>query len=364
MKTKIIIEKLQRKWFPSEDDKIWKQWVDYKRRETGDLIKLLNCDIRDSLKKRAIFLLIVPSSEFNPIYWTEEVGKFYHKFDFLKTLNPGLLSYVTDLIVEFYGMLMPMHCDKPKHYTEGGGGITVFWSVPDKYHDALYYYNNCILQLLTILPEEQCDRIFSLFSLRDISTYWNMEDASGYNPFQSLLYSDVNEKWKKQADGKMRQIIIDELSGKTKPREEWENALKCYSYIITLQLYGEKIPYSVDLFADQINFLVSEDHYGEELINSWNVVKLLQILSADIYKEIRYKVAKFMVVGNKGEFSIHSEETLQGAKMMLDEFGQDEKELTQRIQSAIEEYEKKSIESKNEKSLAEKSEDKIMSQMK
>lgn len=364
MKTKIFIEKLQRKWFPSEDDKIWKQWVDYERRETKDLTNLLNSDIRDSLKKRIIFLLIVPSSEFNPIYWTEEVGKFYHKFDFLKTLNPDLLSYVTDLIVEFYGMLMPMHFDKPKHYAEGGGGITVFWSVPDKYHDALYYYNNCILQLLTMLPEQQCNRIFPLFSLRDISTYWNIDDASGYNPFQSLLYSDVNEKWKKQADATMRQIIVDELSGKRKPREEWENALKCYTNIITLQLYSEKLPYSVDLFADQIQFLVSEKKYGKQFIDEWNVAKILHILSADTYKEIRYKFVKFMAIGNKGEFSIYSAETLQGAKMMLNELSQDEKELTQRIQLAIEEYEKKSIESENKKSLAKNSEDKIMSQMK
>ncbi len=364
MKTKIIIEKLQRKWFPSKDDKVWKQWVDYKKRETKDLIELISSDVRDSFKRRAIFLLVVPSAEFSSIYWTEEVGKFYHKFDFLETLNPDLLAYVTDLIVEFYKMLIPMHCDKPKHYAEGGGGITVFWSVPDKYHDALYYYNDCILRLLYILPEEQCERIFPLFSLRDISTYWNMEDASGYNPFHSLMCSEVNEKWKKQADAMMRQIIIDELSNKTKPREEWENALKCYSYIITTQFHREKLPYSVDLFADQIQFLVSEKNYGENLINEWYVVKILQILSADIYKEIRHKVAKFMAVGNQGKFSIYSEETLQGARMMLDEFGQDEKELTQRIQSIIEGYEKRLIESKNKKSLAKNSEDKIMSQMK
>lgn len=363
MKTKIIIEKLQRKWFPSEDDKAWKQWVDYKKRETKDLIELLTSDVRDSLKRRVIFLLLVPSAEFNPIYWTEEVGKFYHKFDFLKTLAPDLLAYTTDLVVEFYTMLKPMHHDKPENFAQGGGGITVFWSVPDKYHDALYNYNNCILQLLTILPEVECERIFPLFSLRDISTYWDLEDASGYNPFQSLLYSDVNEKWKKQADAIMRQIIIDELSGKTKPREEWENALKCYAYIITLQLYGEKLPYSVDLFADQIQFLVSEKNYGEELINCWNVVKIFHILSADTYKEIRYKVAKFMVVGNKSEFSIHSDETLQGAIMMLDELVLED-ELVSRIQSKIEEYNKKSVESENEKITAQNAEDKILSQMK
>lgn len=362
-RAKVFVEGLRNKWFPTGDDKVWKQWVDYKRRETRDLVELLTSDVRDSFKRRAIFLLLVPSADFSPIYWTEEVGKFYQRLDFLKTLTPELLGYATDLIVEFYTILKPMHCDRPKHYAQGGGGITIFMSVPDKYHDVLYFYNNCILLLLTMLPEEQCERIFPLFSLLDISTYSNMEDASGYNPFQNLLYSKVDEKWKRRADSTMRQIIGDEVAGKTKPREEWENALRCYAYTIKLQLYGEKLPYAVDLFADQIQFLVSKEHYGNELIDDWKVARIFQVLSADTYKEIRYRVARFVVFGNKDEFRVWSDDTLQGAEMMLNEFGQDDKELARRIQAAIDKGKKRSTEHQNERAVAKKVEDDIMSQM-
>jgi hypothetical protein len=364
MKTPIFIKRLQQKWFPSEDDKVWKKWVDYEQREANDLLKFLTYDVRDSLKRRAIFLLVVPSAEFNPIYWTEEVGKFYQGLDFLKTLTPDLLSYATDLIVEFYTMLKPMHRDKPENFAQGGGGVTVYWSVPDKYHDALYFYNDCILSLLTMLPEEQCEKIFSLFSLRDISTYCNPDDASGYNPFQNLLYSNVDEKWKRKADATMRQIIKDELADKTKPREEWENALQQYAYIIKLQLHGENLPYSVDLFADQIQFLVSQEHHGKELIDRWYVVKIFRFLPNDNHKEIRYQIAKLVVFGNEKDFKVWNKETLQGANIMLNEFGKDDKKLAQRIQLAIEEYKKESAQSEKKQTDAKNAEEEIMNQMK
>jgi len=363
-RAKVFIERFRNKWFPAGDDKVWKQWVDYKRRETRDLIELLKSDVRDSFKRRAIFLLLVPSAELSPIYWKEQVGKFYHRLDFLEILDPELLHYATDLVVEFDAMLKPMHDDRPKHYVQGGGGITISMSVPGEYHDALYFYNNCVMLLMTLLPEEQCERIFPLLSLRDISTYWNMDNASGYNPFRNLLNSDVDEKWKRQANTTMIQIIRDELSDKTKPREKWEDALKCYAEIIQLQLYGEKLPYSIELFADQIKFLVSEGHSGRELINEWHIPKIFQILSTDDYKEIRYLVAKFVVFNNKSDFNVWSEDTLKGAKMMLDEFGQNDQKLAQRIQSAIDDYKKQSAKNQNEQTNAKKDEDDIINKMK
>ena len=141
-----------------------------------------------------------------------------------------------------------------KNVVEGSGGVTVFMQIPDKYHDALYSYNTHILNLLALLPEEKAAEIFPFFSLLDISTYFNLEDASGYNPFRYLLSSnEVSERWKKEADLKMREIILNEISGKTKPREEWEDAMNQYASIIQAMLYG-KINYSISLYASQIQF--------------------------------------------------------------------------------------------------------------
>ena len=362
-RAKAFIESLRNKWFPTDDDKIWKQWVDYKRRGLGDLVGLLNSDVRDSFKRRAVFLLLVPAAELNPIYWTEEVGKFYQKIDFLKNLNPDLLNYASDLVVEFCTMLRPMHCDRPEHYSHGGGGVIFYVSVPDRYHDALSFYNDCIPLLLALLPEEQCERIFPLFSLRDISTYNNMDDSSGYNPFRNLLCSKIDERWKKQADAVMRQIIKDELAGRTKPRESWEDALQEYAKAINGMSYSGSLYYSIDLYADQIQFLVSKEHYGHELIDDWRVDRIFQILSADTYKEIRYQVAKFVTFGNKKKFEVWSSDTLKCAKMMLSEFGQHDKDLAQRIQSAIDEGKKQFAKNQNEEEKTRKAEDDIISQM-
>ncbi|MDP1619744.1 MAG: hypothetical protein Q8M12_01965, partial [bacterium] len=58
-KLEVFIEGLKNKWFPTGDDKMWKQWVDYKRRGTRDLRDLLRSDVNDSFKRRSLFLLIV-----------------------------------------------------------------------------------------------------------------------------------------------------------------------------------------------------------------------------------------------------------------------------------------------------------------
>ena len=52
-----FIQGLKAKFFPTEEDKAWKQWIDFKKRETRDLIELLSSDVRDNFKKRALFLL-------------------------------------------------------------------------------------------------------------------------------------------------------------------------------------------------------------------------------------------------------------------------------------------------------------------
>ncbi|MDD4761907.1 MAG: hypothetical protein PHZ25_02710 [Candidatus Pacebacteria bacterium] len=346
-KLEVFVKRIQSRWFLTSDDKVWKEWVDFKQREAKDLVKLLTSDVKDNFKRRAIFLLLVPSKDFNPIYWKEGVGDFYQGFDFVETLTPDLLSYATDLVVEFYVMLKK--------------------SVTDGYNKALRFYNACILWLLEIVSEEQQERIFPLFSLRDISIFRDETFFSGYNPFESLLFSKVDEKWKKLADAMMRQIIKDELSGKTKPREEWENALQCYAFIIQLMMprdINKKLHYSVDLLADQILFLFSEDHYGNKLINSWDFPRVLQFLSsADVYKELRYRIAKFVVFNNKEEFRVWNKETFQAAEMMLKEFGQSDYELAQRIQTAIEESEKRNAEYEQRLAVKARAENDIVNQM-
>ena len=361
-KAKTFLEALRSKFFPTEEDDVWKQWVEYKRRDTNDLIRMLTSSVRDSLKRRAVFLLIVPAKELSPINWTEEVGNFYHSKDFLKKLSPELLDYAVKLIIDFHMMIKPLHSGRPEYYCSGHrGGVIIHGSTPERYHDALYFYNECIMLLLEMLPEDQCERIFPLFSLQDVSSYSDFETSSGYNPFLQLLHSNVDEKWKKRADSTMREIIKSELSGKTKPREDWEGALRCYADIINLQSYG--LSYSVELYADQIKFLVSKEHYGNNLIDEYRMAEILKILSADVFRETRYDIARFVFFGRDEEPKFWIGSSLEGAEMVLNEFGQEDKELAQKAQAVIDEYKARDAENQKEKAKAQKAEDDIMSKM-
>lgn len=225
----------------------WKQWMDSARREPSDLKKLLvSTDASKDFKKRALFLLLVPSTNLNKFYWEDvfgSLGKFYWKSSFLATLSTELLIYAADLIAEFKKTLDPSK---------------------EANHDALYFYNDCILNLLSRLPLKQAGIIFPLYSLRDFSIWeisMNSDDESGYNPFAELLWNEnVDEQWKKLADNKMRQIIKDEIDGKTQPRKSWENALSCYCKTVRI-LNGKH--YSIKLQQSQIQF-INEMHSHSE----------------------------------------------------------------------------------------------------
>jgi hypothetical protein len=361
----VFIEQLRSKWFPTEDDKTWEQWVNYKHRETRDLIDLLSSDVRDGFKRRALFLLLVPSSDFSPIFWKGDVGKFYSGTDFLKALTPELLGYAADLIAEFSVILKPDHCEKPKNVVEGGGAITVYMQVPDKYHYALHFYNECILSLLMLLPAEQGEKLFPLFSLNDISTFWNMDDASGYNPFKRLMsMKGMDEKWKQAADEAMRQTIRNELSGKTAPREKWENAFNCYSDLVQMQCYG--LQYPLELFAGQMQFLTDNRASGLT-INSWNVISIFTLLSDDRYRDLRRQIARFVVLEDKGEFSkfsVYNEETYIAADWMLNEFGDTDPELASKVRELIKEGERKQAENLAHATQAKNTEEVVLSAMK
>lgn len=367
-KLMVFIQNLKSTWFPTKEDTIWKQWVDFKgERGDGDLVGLLSSSVRDSFKKRALFLLLVPSAELNPIYWKGEVGKFHKWSGFLKSLkslSPDLLNYATELITKFCVTLGPVHCDRPTNIVSGGDGIKIFMQVPDKFHAALSFYNSCLLTLLGALPVKQGEEVFPLFRLLDISVYDNMEDCSGYGPLQSLLSAKwVNEIFKIKADDEMRKIIQNEISGKAKPRAEWEGALRCYAEVIQNQINSE-LSYSVDLFARQISFIIDNCQPGDQLIKDWKIVKIFSILSDDGYKDLRYKIAKSVVLGGQRGFSIYNEETVQAADMILTEFGHQDPALASKLILLIDTHKEKQAEEVKQQLLAQEAEDELMAQMK
>jgi len=362
---KVFVEGLRQRFFPTEEDKTWKQWVDYKERETRDLIGLLSCDVKDSFKRRALFLLVVPSADFNPIYWAKEIGKYFPRTDFLKSLTADQLDYLADLIIGFCSVLRPMHCATPKHSVAGGSGIMIYTSIPDRYHDALHFYNNCIPHLLTQLPVEKAEKVFAHFSLINISTYSNLDNASGYNPFRNLFYIEgIDERWKREADARMREIVLSEISGESKPRKEWEEAIRQYADIVQMMLCGE-IRCSLELYASQIQFIIDNRPGHNKLIDNWQVIKLFRLLAGDQYKELRHTIARYALLEDTGEFSkfsLYSGDTQEAANQILSEFG-DDQELVAKIRELEVERDKK--QAQNDAYQAEKkaTENDILAQM-
>ncbi|HUD08582.1 MAG TPA: hypothetical protein VMQ48_00650, partial [Candidatus Saccharimonadales bacterium] len=326
-------------WFEEEEDVAWRAWVDFKKREVGDLIGLLTADVRDSLKKRALFLLVVPSADFNPIYWTEEVGKYFRRLDYLKRLTPDLLAFVAELVTKFCDILRPKHCGRPQTVVEGDENFTAYMLVPDKYHDALEFYNKCILMLIQLLPLEQAEKIFPFYSLQDVSSFWSPDSATGYRPFDFIMRSNIDEKWKMLADAAMRKIILEEIAGQTKPREDWENALSCYANFAALHLFG-KLPYSLELFAEQIQFIMDNRQASEhDLIPDYQVIKIFNLLPGDAYAELRHAIARYAVVEDRKDehfrFLMYHED--QAVDWIAEEFGGSDPELADSLKALLKE---------------------------
>lgn len=323
---KKMIKRLKTKFFSSEDNKAWKAWVDLRSRNYKDLINLLSSEVRTEFKRRAIFLLLVPFDNFNNIYWKGSLGKFEHDSNFLKLIgSPAELDYAADLVFDFCSELKFKHIGRSKVSVFGGDGVTFYVPVMEKYHTPLSFYNSCIVEFLSLLPEEKARKLFSLFSLLDISTYSNIEYASGYNPFANLL-SDENiaEHWKRLADFKMTLIVGNELSGKKKPREKWENAFSQYVHIFQAMLYG--VPkYSKELYVRQIRFILEMSSHNPEIYD-WQLIRIFKLLPNKEYKSIRYALAKYVLLeknNSSPSFSIYNEETQFFADWVKKEFAHD-----------------------------------------
>lgn len=337
--------------FSSEDERIWESWADFKKRDFRDLRDILTGNYKVGFKKRALFAALVPHHQWIPFKWMFDIGSqesylFLQGME-LKRLEVNLLRFATKLIRQFKQLLE----DNP--------------SVVKDPTEALFAYNNYLIQLLSLLPADEKEEVFNSFSLNDARVYWNMDTASGYNPFGSLLWSaGIEETYKKRADDKMRPIISAELRGEVTPRAEHEEAVKCYAYIIQLLLYSEdNLPYSIELFADQVDFIVSLKNCGDKrLINAWDIGKLFNLLAEDRFRGVRHRIARFVLFCN-GEFSVCSQEIMAASEKMLAEFGAEDDELRLALERIVADGRQRIDENKEAQQKHRSAEEAIISRM-
>jgi hypothetical protein len=213
------------------------------------------------------------------------------------------------------------------------------YSDDENVHLALTYYNRYALDFLALLPEnsKEAEEVFGCYELRDPVIFMNIDDCSGYNPLYPLLNEEIPEKWKRAASVKMHNIIMAEQSGKTKPREDFEDALRWYVDQIQLPLISDDgtIRYSTELFAFQVGFVLGLSVINERrLFNNWNVGKILKILSGDQHRELRHRFARHVAFRTADPFFVHDKNTNRAAKAMLAEFS-DDAELVAKLNEIV-----------------------------
>jgi len=325
---KALLDRWKGQLFPSEEDQVWRQWVDHKEREWRDLIALLDQDVKDSFKARALYFLFIPNINLFPFYWSGDTNvlpwaKFPDK-EFLKKLSPELLDFVTDLVIKFH------------EYSK----------TEEKYEDAWYCYQSYLLELLVFLPEAKAQRVFEQYELKDLYSWQTMDDQSGYNPFQRLIdWQVLAQNWKLLADQKMQAIIRAEAEGQQAPRRTWENAFDWYTYVWGLNLYSEKFRPDIDFWAKQLEFILAytSSQSGNDFPRHYDVYKIFRILADEQYLKLRFKLALYVVFSSKDGFKVYSQDTLKSAQVMLDQFGTRDTALKFELERAIKEGQTKLV---------------------
>jgi len=85
-----LIERWTPKFFSSEAEQIWEDWVDFKGRGRDDLKGLLEDDeIRDEFKARALFAVLTPSRTLCPFHWTGSTANFWPTDSFVGSMLPN-----------------------------------------------------------------------------------------------------------------------------------------------------------------------------------------------------------------------------------------------------------------------------------
>ncbi len=320
------------------DDKVWDQWLNLNRESSGGLSGLIASNVREAFKARAIAISLSPAIQYMPFEWNERpvFGNYlslWETIDF-SDLSPRL-RYLALKLIE-------VNVEE------------ILNDSSDEFRASLVYYNRIIIKTLTFLPEDDpgAFKLFQYYQLNDPVSFWGIEESSGYNPFLIIICSQVSEKWKAAADGRMREIIELEEKGYLESRCEWERALKCYVSHIQIGACIGRIPYNLDLFASQLTFMLDKDTEGTSIsFDRWHVRSILTLLRDDKYHEICRRFARHTVFS--GRFEVICDATMISAEQMLSLFGEKDKELRDHLNRLIVEG-KKQILKREEADRAEK----------
>ncbi len=303
----------------AQQDSAWEEWLGLNPngQEPRDLRNLLDSDIKGEFKARAFTILALPALRFSPFAWREKHLEDYNG----RTVELGAFS---DKLRDFAFGLIRINVD-----------FILATPFDEKPHRALFDCNDYIAQALALLPEND-PRAAGLFDRYQINDLIGGQ-RTNYSPFEDILGKPgVPEKWKVLADQKMRNIIMAQQTGQTNPRHKWEDALASYMFIIQTQLIYGALPYSVELFASQIEFALGLPKIADkEIIDPRRAQKILNSLAGDKWKDLRHRIVRYVLLESHApsysRFTIYSREDAITARSMLRSCGENDPEIRDRI---------------------------------
>ncbi|MCR4276254.1 MAG: hypothetical protein NUV90_02635 [Candidatus Parcubacteria bacterium] len=271
-----------------EQNRLWAEWLDVVQERKIQRLNLLPVDAKhlskfilgdagDAFKARAIAILLAPEDRLIPFTWPVRVPDYswrYAEIDFAR-LSPQLQMFSLS-VLEINSGLNIADAERPDARV-------------------VHSFNEFILSKLAVLLEDDAtaERLFNCYQL--YVERGNQYDY--YRSFELILRAKIPEKWKKLADDKMRELIRLRQKGRTRRRNAFDSPFLYYMDPIMVHFLSE-LPYSMDLFASQIAFIIGSPGMDDDKLSflSSHTGTVQQMLEGEPYAELRGKLIKFCEV--------------------------------------------------------------------
>jgi hypothetical protein len=291
--------------FRSADDATWQEWLAFDGRNSHSLIDLTkDPQISPCFKARALSPLIVPICSWSPACPRTGSEAGHNPFREVTTLGE-----LPDPLIDFASALVVECADRLASRRHG------MIRNPLGAERILQGY---LLQLLGRVPYAEGEPIFTYFELNAVKPHYALQSNSGFDMFRALMFaSDVDERWKRRADARLRTVILVEEADECDPRARSETAVNRYERLLISYLECQEPPYSRDFYADQWTFLAVLSR-SRVFMASVYPAKLFELFSGPHHVGLRGWIARSAFLSDE-PFQVSLGETLRFAEAVVAE---------------------------------------------
>ncbi|MFA5831024.1 MAG: hypothetical protein WC878_04315 [Candidatus Paceibacterota bacterium] len=302
-----------------QQNEVWSRWLD-SYSGSRDLDNLLTSDAGDAYKARAIAILLAPSDNHVPFECRE---KNYLTYDDVSKILVTIGE--NNKLKEFLHRLIELN-------------LETVAKLNDNYRSKKVksIYNRYIVNVLESLGDTDLvasRRLFSLFKYSAHDTDCDGEKQTEYfGPLAVLLSSRAPEMFKFISDTEARKSLVNNEGNDV--REDWGRSYREYRENIRQYLYDETLPFSAELFSEQIKFLIENQpkHIRRTGLGwfwmSKDLFHTVRFLDGETYATVRREFVEHMLFHNGKEddlsyFHIYSKEDYEVAEYLLGLFTDD-----------------------------------------